>query len=73
MKDDIGFKYGECESPDFVSVTCDFEEEHICGYESDQKADFNWVRNTGATGSFNTGPSVDVFIYLKNQRNKQII
>lgn len=51
-----------------MSVTCDFEEEHICGYES-VKADFNWVRHKGATGSSNTGPSVDVFIYLKNYKS----
>jgi hypothetical protein len=31
------FKYGSCEDPDFHSVTCDFEEEHICGYQSDPK------------------------------------
>jgi hypothetical protein len=31
------FKYGSCEDPDFLSVTCDFEEEHICGYQSDPK------------------------------------
>ena len=66
-------KFGECESPDFASVTCDFEEEHICGYESD-KADFNWVRNRGSTFSSNTGPSVDViyftFIFYTSQRQK---
>ena len=67
-KDDIGFKYGECESPDFVSVTCDFEEQHICGYESDEKADFNWSRNKGNTLTIQTGPSVDVnflFFFVK--------
>ena len=58
--DDIGFKYGDCEAADFVSVSCDFEEEHICGYESDPKTEFNWARHQGKTFSSNTGPSVDV-------------
>jgi hypothetical protein len=60
LKDDIEFKYGPCQDPDFLSVTCDFEEEHICGYQSDPKAKFNWSRNKGNTLSTNTGPSVDV-------------
>ena len=68
-KDDIGFKYGECESPDFVSVTCDFEEQHICGYESDEKADFNWARNKGNTLTAQTGPSFDVIWPLLNFKN----
>ena len=58
--DDIGFKYGDCEAADFISVSCDFEEEHICGYESDPKAEFNWVRQKGNTFSVNTGPTTDV-------------
>ena len=44
----------------FVSVNCNFEGESQCGYESDSKADFNWERTNGSTGSLNTGPSFDV-------------
>ncbi|CAF0741635.1 unnamed protein product, partial [Brachionus calyciflorus] len=58
--DDIGFKYGDCEDANFTSVTCDFEEDHICGYQPDQKADFNWARNKGTTLSVQTGPTIDV-------------
>lgn len=32
----------------------------MCGYESDPKAKFNWVRHKGSTSSFQTGPTVDV-------------
>ena len=52
---------GECEDATFTSVTCDFEEDHICGYQPDQTANFNWARNKGSTLSTQTGPSVDVF------------
>ena len=41
-------------------MTCDFEEEHICGWQSDSTADFNWLRNRGKTRTTGTGPSVDV-------------
>lgn len=59
-KDDVGFKYGDCEDPHFESVTCDFEEEHICGYTSDSVEDFNWIRRSGRGQSNLTGPSFDV-------------
>jgi hypothetical protein len=60
LKDDVSIKYGECEDPNFVSVTCDFEEEHICGYQSDSTAKFNWIRSKGSTSSAGSGPSIDV-------------
>ncbi|RMZ97804.1 MAM and LDL-receptor class A domain-containing 2-like [Brachionus plicatilis] len=58
--DDISLIYGDCENQTYSSVDCDFEEEHICGYQPDPFADFNWSRNKGNTLSSNTGPSVDV-------------
>ena len=58
--DDVGFTYGDCEDPDFTSVTCDFEEEHICGYESDATTKHNWIRDRGLTMTPNVGPRVDV-------------
>lgn len=58
--DDITFRLGNCEDASYISATCDFEEEHICGYTSDSTADFNWTRNKGKTISGSTGPSVDV-------------
>lgn len=58
--DDVEMVLGECEDPEFFSVNCDFEEEHICGYESDNQADFNWMRHQGPTGTLQTGPSFDV-------------
>lgn len=58
--DDISQSMGPCEDPNFASVTCDFEEEHICGYTSDPTGQFNWLRHKGRTQSAQTGPSVDV-------------
>lgn len=58
-------KFGECENPDFFSVNCNFEEEHICGYQSDSTADFNWERKRGPTETQETGPSIDVSIVVK--------
>ncbi|XP_077993982.1 uncharacterized protein LOC144447775 [Glandiceps talaboti] len=37
------------------SVSCDFEEETICGYNQDQSDEFDWRRRTGYSGLF--GPS----------------
>ena len=62
FKDDVSIKYGDCEDPDFFSLTCDFEDEHLCGYQSDSTANFNWVRNNGPGSTLNTGPTVDVSI-----------
>ena len=51
-----------------MSVDCNFEEEHICGYQSDDSANFNWVRNNGPGSTLNTGPIVDVNnIYKREQ------
>lgn len=59
--DDISLKYGPCTSPSYVGVTCDFEEEHLCGYLSDPTVEFNWNRKNGPSAiSGDTGPMVDV-------------
>jgi hypothetical protein len=58
--DDIELTLGECEVFEFETVTCDFEEEHICGYTSDDTADFNWSRERGLNLPFGIGPGVDV-------------
>ena len=42
-----------------VSVTCTFEESHICGYTQDTSDNFNWDRGSGATITPNTGPAAD--------------
>lgn len=64
FKDDIGVKYGKCEDQNFSSVACDFEEKHICGYQSDPTQRFNWLRRAGPVSS-QTVPTVDVRIKLK--------
>lgn len=58
----MSIRDGECEDPNFISVTCDFQEEHICGYESDNTGDFNWIRYRAT--SVGSGPPYDVI--LKN-------
>ena len=57
--DDVELKVGDCQNPDFFSVTCDFEDLNICGYKDDNTAKFKWTRNKGATPTSNTGPSFD--------------
>ncbi len=64
--DDIAHRFGVCEDASHISVSCDFEEEHICGYTTDPLADFNWIRNKGKTESDKTGPIVDVTTGTKN-------
>mgnify|MGYP002783799758 CR=1 FL=1 len=74
-EDDIGFNYGDCENPFEESITCDFEEEHLCGYISDSKANFNWKRQKSSSSNSNTKPLVDFttgtsegyYMYLDNK------
>ena len=42
-----------------VSVTCDFEDASLCGYQQAVNDNFDWTWHTGATGSSSTGPTVD--------------
>ena len=53
--DDLTLTDGPCIKPDFYSIACTFEEEHICGYASDPTSQLAWTRNKGSTPSFNTG------------------
>ena len=38
---------------------CTFESSTICGYTQDKTDQFDWIRQTGPTGSVGTGPSTD--------------
>ena len=55
--DDYSIVDGPCPDP----LWCDFEED-TCGYENEvyfKTDNFDWVRKSGRTSSFSTGPSVD--------------
>ncbi len=57
--DDIHVEEESCGSQYF----CDFEKD-FCGWTNALNGfddDFDWLRNTKSTGSYGTGPSVDVF------------
>lgn len=41
------------------NLICNFENSNNCGYTNIQGDDFDWTRNTGATGSAGTGPFAD--------------
>lgn len=53
--DDITFNDGPCPA----SVSCDFEDQNICGYSQDTTDQFDWTRQKGHTGTVSTGPSAD--------------
>ena len=55
--DDLELINGPCIKPDFYSITCTFEEEHICGYSSDPTGQLAWKREQGSTPSLSTGAS----------------
>ena len=42
-----------------LGVSCDFEQDDLCGYTQDTKDDFDWTRSQQSTGSSGTGPSSD--------------
>ncbi|CAF3948718.1 unnamed protein product [Rotaria sp. Silwood2] len=56
--DDVQLLDGPCIKSDFYSISCTFEEEHICGYSSDPTG-FPWTRIKGFTTTLSTGPSED--------------
>ncbi|ESO97870.1 hypothetical protein LOTGIDRAFT_152977 [Lottia gigantea] len=41
-----------------VSVNCNFDHD-LCGWSQDKTDQFDWVRHSGKTGTFGTGPSGD--------------
>ncbi|XP_022097778.1 MAM and LDL-receptor class A domain-containing protein 1-like isoform X1 [Acanthaster planci] len=53
--DDIAFD--NCGSDSDLS--CDFEENNICGWTQDNLDDFDWIVIQGGTGSAGTGPEFD--------------
>ncbi|CAF1234219.1 unnamed protein product [Rotaria sordida] len=53
--DDVTLLDGACIKPDFHSISCTFEEEHICGYSSDPTGQLAWTRGQGSTPSASTG------------------
>lgn len=53
--DDLLLIDGPCIQPDFYSVSCTFEEEHICGYSSDPTGETAWTRRNGSTPTEDTG------------------
>ncbi|CAF4738825.1 unnamed protein product [Rotaria sp. Silwood1] len=57
--DDVLLLDGPCIKPDFHSISCTFEEEHICGYSSDPTGQLAWTRGKGATSTTLTGASED--------------
>ncbi|UJR31098.1 hypothetical protein I4U23_018606, partial [Adineta vaga] len=57
--DDLTLVDGPCIQPDFYSIDCTFEEEHICGYSSDPSGQFAWTRGQGTTPSSQTGANQD--------------
>ncbi|CAF0847412.1 unnamed protein product, partial [Rotaria sordida] len=57
--DDVTLLDGACIKPDFHSISCTFEEEHICGYSSDPTGQLAWTRGQGSTPSVSTGAIED--------------
>jgi hypothetical protein len=55
--DDLALIDGPCIQPDFHSISCTFEEEHICGYSSDPTGQLPWTRGVGYTPTASTGAS----------------
>lgn len=41
------------------AAVCTFQDARICGFTQSTTDDFDWIRNSGKTGSSGTGPSVD--------------
>ncbi|CAH1799700.1 unnamed protein product [Owenia fusiformis] len=56
--DDVLIEEGACSIPS-KSVTCDFEEAHLCGYVQSSDDDFDWSWETIATPTDKTGCDTD--------------
>ena len=46
--DDIQLTVGPCVRTNDTSIGCNFEDKDLCGYSSDEAADFSWTRTRGA-------------------------
>lgn len=57
--DDTYLVEGQCE-PDVPSVSCNFEQDYICGYRTDQTLAMKWKRFSGSIETYETGPINDV-------------
>ncbi|CAF4044180.1 unnamed protein product, partial [Rotaria sordida] len=57
--DDVTLLDGACIKPDFYSISCTFEEEHICGYSSDPTGQLAWTKGQGSTPTASTGATED--------------
>ncbi|XP_070567019.1 MAM and LDL-receptor class A domain-containing protein 2-like [Ptychodera flava] len=57
--DDIVLFDGECPTPPYHSLECDFEDNHLCDWTQESDDDFDWTWGSGSTVTPGTGPSVD--------------
>lgn len=72
--DDLTLIDGPCIKPDFHSMDCTFEEDHICGYSSDPTANIAWTRAKGSTPTMTTGAiegiKHNLLFYYNSKKNK---
>lgn len=47
---------------------CTFSSD-LCGMEQDLNDDFDWLRHTGGTTTYNTGPACDPVVCLGGEQN----
>ncbi|CAK8676682.1 unnamed protein product [Clavelina lepadiformis] len=74
--DDVNIKHGACPKPLFQ---CDFDQGSLCGFIQDSDDDFDWIPNSGATSSADTGPIADntlenssgFYLYLESSDPRQ--
>ena len=41
------------------AINCNFESSSICGFTQGKNDNFDWLRHSGGTPSFKTGPTAD--------------
>ena len=71
--DDLTLIDGPCIQPDFYSISCTFEEEHICGYSSDPTGQLAWTRGKGSSSFGATGPSEGIDFKIKFELHLYIL
>ncbi|XP_036360425.1 MAM and LDL-receptor class A domain-containing protein 1-like isoform X2 [Octopus sinensis] len=57
--DDVSITHGACKNDFSQSLSCDFENKDICGFQQDTHGKKPWVRHQGSTSTLNTGPLSD--------------